>query len=184
MDILRNDVDIFPTDYGIYNWIYWPEFDADNISPSKLKDLLINFSKADFQFEEDLTGLYKFRAKIWEQGYRDNKNIFGLADSASLELELYLQDRDNIRYFSGYFQLVCFARPFYLGKGNDLRGRIKNHLKGRTPVLPEIISKGIPEQEIWVGYKKVQAPSGGALNTIFEEIYTRRIKPGLTKKPN
>jgi hypothetical protein len=175
-----------PEKYGMYQWIYWPDFDKNNISTSDLKNLLVEYSRCNFYIEEEIRGTYKFHVKIWEQGFKNNNNVFGLSDKKSVELLNHLSDRNNIISFNEFFKDLCFARPFYVGKANDLRSRLKNHFSGKSNVLPEINIRGINYQHILVGYKEIHLDQSltPSLNTIFEEIYSRRMKPGLSIKPN
>jgi len=189
LDVLRKNISDsalgIPAEYGIYQWVYWPDFDERTISKLQLVNLIKEYSKQNFFIEEEFLGTYKFRAKIWEQGFRENGNMFGLNDKSDRELEDYLSDPLNLPFFSAFFKEICFIKPFYLGKANNLRSRLSQHFESKSKIVPQIIAKGIPEKDIWVGYKKIGQPSPGSkINTIFEEIYSRRVKPGLTIKPN
>jgi hypothetical protein len=189
LDFLKKNIDDpkdgIPSDYGIYQWVYWPEFDPLKITQPALLNLLKEYSAQNFYIEEEIKGTYKFHAKIWEQGYRDNSNIFGLSGSKSLELERFLNVPANLVSFSVFFQEICFVRPFYLGKANNLRSRLQDHFNSKSNVMPEIVAKGVAENQIWVGYKTMPYNKTEArLNNIFEEIYSRRVKPGLSIKPN
>jgi len=193
LEFLRKNIDDptdgIPTLYGIYSWVYWPDFASTTILPAALISHLIDYTSKNFYIEEELVGLYKFEGKIWEQGYKLNGNLFGLSDDKNIALSTFLTDRANINYFHSFFKELCFARPFYVGKANNLRQRLSIHFKGaKSHILPEINKKGIPENHIWVGYKEIQYSSGSPLpknlNTIFEEILSRRVKPGLSIKPN
>jgi hypothetical protein len=189
LDLLRKNIKDttlgIPTDYGIYQWVYWPQFDENTITVAQLTTLIKDYSKQNFYIEEEFLGTFKFQAKIWEQGYRDNNNMFGLSDKNHKELEDYFQIRNNIIFFSSFFQEICFVKPFYIGKADNLQSRLSQHLSSKTNVIPQIFSKGIPEINIWVGHKSINKPAPGSkINTIFEEIYSRRVKPGLSIKPN
>ena len=46
------------------------------------------------------------------------------------------------------------------------------------------IKQKIPETQIWIGYKEIPMNANDEMNRVFEEIISRNIKPGLTKKPN
>ena len=189
LNVLKKDINHpktgIPNDYGIYKWVYWPKFNVKTISQIDLINLLKTYTTCNFYIEEELKGYFKFHAKIWEQGYKDNNNIFGLSNKSTLELESFLTVRANLPFFSDFFKEICFARPFYLGKANDLNVRLSNHIAGKSNVMPSIAAKGISESDIWIGYKII--PNSNLtpkLNTIFEEIYTRKVKPGLSIKPN
>lgn len=173
-----------PTDYGMYNWVYWPKFDENTITVADLTDLLIHYSSREFYIEEKLNGLFKFEGQIKEQGYKHNGNMFGLSDSKHKVLLQFLSNRPDLVFFSEFFKELCFTKPFYVGKSNNLRQRLSNHIRGKSNIIPEITIKGIPPQDIWVGYKIINAPATTTVNTIFEEIYTRKVKPGLSIKPN
>lgn len=174
-----------PEESGIYYWVFWPDFDYLNISESDLIQRLLYYTNNTLFFKETIRGPYKFEAEIREQSYRTNGNLFGLSKSKEIKLINYLKDPLNKKSFYEFFKEVCFSRPFYIGKANNLRRRlVTQHFKGTTEVLPEIDKLSINYSDIWVGYKTIQDVNKEGLNNIFEEILSRRIKPGLTKKPN
>ena len=181
---ITHPTDGIPIAYGIYSWVYWPKFDETTITQNDLKDLLIDYSSQDFYIEEKLKGIYKFEGQIWEQGYNQNGNMFGLNTSKHNSLYTYFSIRANIINFKDFFQDFCFAKPFYIGKANNLRSRLSSNFNGKTNVIPQINTKGIPYKDIWVGYKTVTGTVSKDMNVIFEEIYSRKVKPGLTIKPN
>lgn len=174
-----------PEKSGIYFWVYWPEFDPYKIDIDRLEEKLIEFSGKKLQFEEELHGRFKYKSVIYEQRFENNGNPFGLSPSKRIKLINYLSDKNNLESFSIFFKEVCFARPFYIGKANNLRTRlVAGHFKRKTEVIPEIEKQKIPLSEIWIGYKLIPPFENEDMNTIFEEILSRNIKPGLTKKPN
>jgi hypothetical protein len=174
-----------PESSGIYYWVYWPDFEYSSISTQDLTDKLLEFTTRSLFFKEVIRGPYKFEAEIREQTYPSNGNFFGLSHSKQNKLLAYLNLEDNKRIFHDFFKEVCFSRPFYIGKANNLRRRlVSQHFKGKTEVLPEIDGLSINYSDIWVGFKIIDDPNDEGLNNIFEEILSRKIKPGLTKKPN
>lgn len=184
---IDDPVDGIPPKYGIYQWVYWPAFDPNLISTNDLVNILIDYSAKNFHIEEEIKGKFKFHAKIWEQGYRDNQNMFGLNDTKHAQLVAYLGNRANIITFSDFFKEICFVRPFYLGKANNLRTRLKQHFAGAggSHVMGDLLARGVPEHHVYVGYRELpHTPVANAINNIFEEIYSRRIKPGLSIKPD
>jgi len=176
-----------PKKSGIYYWIYWPDFDPQAIDIKDLENRLKEYTSKSLMFSETITGSYKFHAIISEQGYpTTNDTIFGLSKSKHLKLLTYLNDKNNLTFFSNFFREVCFSRPFYVGKANNLRSRFVNqHFKGvNSNILGEIRNSIIPFTDIWIGYKEILDPANDDINNIFEEIFSRKIKPGLTKKSN
>lgn len=174
-----------PEDSGIYYWVYWPEFDPKTITVPQLQQQLLDYTNRGLFFKETLKGRYKFEGEIREQGFPSNGNLFGLSPSKSLKLVNFFGTSANLQFFSDFFREVCFSRPFYVGKANNLRTRLaQQHFKSTTDVVPEIDDVKISYTDIWVGYKLIPDPNNDDINNIFEEIFSRRIKPGLTKKPN
>jgi hypothetical protein len=176
-----------PKKSGIYHWVYWPEFDPITISNTDLETVLMDFTKKSLFFSETIIGEYKFQAVISEQGYpTKNNTLFGLPESKNLKLLKYLGDRNNLKFFAEFFQDVCFARPFYIGKANNLHSRlVTQHFQGRSSnILAEIRKNAIPLTDIWIGYRIITDVAKDDINNIFEEIFSRKIKPGLTKKSN
>ncbi len=170
---------------GMYHWVYWPSFDASTIKVSELELLLIEYSGKCLSYSEPFQGKYKFHGEIKERLFPDNGNMFGLPDKKALELRQYLTKRGNVVEFAGVFQELCFGRPFYIGKANNLRSRLKQHFaRSGSEILDSIDRNTIPYSDIWVGQKIVADSIAPNINNIFEEIFSRVFKPGLTIKPN
>jgi hypothetical protein len=176
--------DDLPKEGGMYFWVHWVDFDVDKITDFKLKDLLLAYTEQKIPFMEEMKGTYKFSVSVTEQWYLKNGNIFGLSDSKEKELLDFLKDLNNRKKFYQLFKEICFARPFYIGKADDLRIRLNQHLKRRSNILDTIDNHVIKHANIYIGYKIIESPKDLKLNVIFEEIFNRTVKPGLTKKPN
>ena len=180
-----NPVTGIPEKSGIYYWVYWPKM-GKNITVSGLEKRLLQYSRNNFLFAEKVKGQYKFEGMISEQWYKDNGNIFGLSEAKKNTLIDYLNDdRQNVQFFLEFFKRVCFSRPFYIGKANNLRKRlVEQHFKSATEILPHIKASKVSRSDIYVGYELVNDTASERVNVIFEEIFSRKTKPGLTKKPN
>lgn len=174
-----------PEKSGIYYWVYWPSI-SNTPTLKNLEIKLLEYSKNNLLFSETISGNYKFQATISEQWYRDNGNIFGLTNAKKdLLYAHFKKDPKNIKFFLEFFKQVCFSRPFYIGKANNLRTRLaKQHFKGTTEIMAQISKSGIPKGDIYVGFDLINDAATERVNVIFEEIFSRKIKPGLTKKPN
>ena len=172
-----------PTFSGIYFWVYWPDFRVKSTDLDGFKEKMQSYTKSSLIFSEELKGTYKFYGFIYEQRFRNNGNIFGLTDRKEEKFLEYLEHQTHLERFASIFKELCFARPFYVGKANDLNSRLNYHFNHNTPVLDKIDKLDINHTEIWVGYKKILDPNNEGLNNIIEEIFSRVIKPGLTKQP-
>lgn len=177
-----------PKTSGIYYWVYWPDFDPKTITIPDLETKLKQFTEKNVLFSETIIGEYKFHAIISEQGYpQKNNTLFGLSESKHIKLLKYLNDNTNLTFFSEFFRDVCFARPFYIGKANDLHYRLaKQHFVGRSSkIMAEIRDNHkLPYTDVWIGWKEIPDTANDDINNIFEEIFSRKIKPGLTKQPH
>ncbi len=180
--------DGIPTKSGIYYWVYYPRFDSATITVPALRTLLEDFTTKSLRYKEDIKGRYKYAVEVIEQGFSENGALLGLSPSKTKDLIGFLNtSRINIDLFHKFFIEVCFSRPFYVGKANNLRDRLaKKHFKRvSSDVLNEIDNQKINYTNIWIGYKEIPLLSSGEhINVIFEEILSRTVKPGLTKKPN
>jgi hypothetical protein len=178
--------DGIPANSGIYYWVHFPDFDPITTTADQLKDIINEFASKTLYFEEKITGNYKFEATIKEQGYPENGQMFGLSKAKSIKLHSYFQNQVNREFFKKFFIDVCFSRPFYIGKAKNLKTRlVTQHFKRRSSDILDGIDKHvIPGTDIWIGYKEIEDLNNDDLNVIFEEIFSRRIKPAFTKKPN
>lgn len=175
-----------PSESGVYYWVYWPHIDASLITPLDFEKKILQFCKNQLTYSEKFNGHYKFTGEISEQWFKNNGNLFGLSDRKNSQLKTFLSDRDNRIGFSKIIQELCFGRPFYIGKANNLRRRLTSHFRrhGNSTIMEYIDSKDISYSEIWVGVKLVNTSISENMNTIVEEIFSRVFKPGLTRKPN
>jgi len=180
-----NPVSGIPKESGIYYWVYWPQINS-KMSVTDVEKKLLEYTKNGLLFSEKVRGKYKYEAVINEQWYKDNGNIFGLAESKKNILINYLKaDSKNLKFFVDYFERICFSRPFYIGKANNLRTRLASqHFKGKTEIMGQIVKYGIPRNDIYVGYEVVEDNAPEKVNVVLEEIFSRNVKPGITKKPN
>lgn len=181
-------IDGIPTSSGIYYWVYYPEFDPATITLTDLVKSLQEYTSKSLRYKEELRGKYKYSVEVLEQGFSENGALLGLSPSKTKILTDFLSGGPlNVSMFHKFFIEVCFSRPFYVGKANNLRTRLasKHFKRVDSEILNEIDKEVINYTDIWVGYKEIpMLPTGEHLNVIFEEILSRTVKPGLTKKPN
>lgn len=180
-----NSVNGIPKESGIYYWVYWPQIN-NKMSIVDVEKKLLEYTKNGLIFSEKLRGKYKYEGVINEQWYKDNGNIFGLVEAKKNRLINYLKaDIKNLDFFVNFFERICFSRPFYIGKANNLRTRlVSQHFKGTTEIMGQISDYGISRNDIYVGYEIIEDTASDKVNVILEEIFSRNVKPGITKKPN
>jgi hypothetical protein len=180
-----NPVSGIPKKSGVYYWVYWPEV-SSKMSLINIEKKLLEYTKNGLIFSETVKGKYKFEAIINEQWYRDNGNIFGLSDVKKNTLINYLKaDPKNLDFFVEFFERICFSRPFYIGKANNLRTRlVSQHFKGTTEIINQLDKYSIPRNDVYVGFEIIEDKAPEKVNVILEEIFSRNVKPGITKKPN
>lgn len=181
-------VDGIPKSSGIYYWVFYPEFNPATTTVPALRKLLEDYTTKSLRYKEDMKGVYKYSVEVVEQNFSANGALLGLSPSKTNDLIDFLNaGAGNLNIFHTFFMEVCFSRPFYVGKANSLRDRLANkHFKrSSSDILDEIDREVINYNQIWVGWKEIPTlATGEHVNVIFEEILSRTIKPGLTKKPN
>jgi hypothetical protein len=180
----HNDI---PERAGLYYWIFWP-FKVDYLLDENYElfiEKIRYFSSVNLNlFEESATG-YKFTVRVTEKWF-DN-DILGLSRRKEEILLKYLAScKENRKDFLEYLKLISFSRPFYVGKADNLNTRLRQHFEGRTDILKHLISSNINERDVLIGYEVLENgidEEVEGINSVFEEITQRIIKPALTKRP-
>ncbi len=166
--------------------VQWPKVEHQSLSIDDIEKHLISYSEKNLFYSERAVGKYKYEMFVSERGYPKGKGtMFGLSPSKNASLKKFLSVAINATYFESHFQELCFSRPFYVGKANNLRRRLAgDHFKGKSQIIKAIQDCGIVHSDIWIGFKVMPDPDDKEINVILEEIFSRRALPGLTIKPN
>jgi hypothetical protein len=196
----KKDPALIPQKPGMYFWIFFPDFDPKTISINDFRDLMIYYTNSQPFFFEKIKGRYKYQGVIYENRFNfdfiksiqdpnatniESKTIFSLSTEKENKLLNELQsNRSHMEYFHSYFKELCFYRPFYVGKADNLFDRLEDHFNDQTEVVPEIKRRKIKMHDIFLGYKTIPTTMQTDLNVILEEIFSKTVKPGLTLKPN
>lgn len=172
-----------PEKEGIYSWVYWPRFDPYNSSENAINSCIKEFTTTNLTTIER-TEKFKFRVEVGESGFPQNGNLFGLNEDKSAALWRFVSEKKNRSAFANFFKYICFSRPFYIGKADNLRMRLVQHFRYQTKLRSLIDDNHISSNKIWVGFSGIELSQESGLNIIFEEILQRTLKPGLSLKPN
>jgi len=169
--------------------VYWPNLENFISNEDDYWKMLQVFSSkriADFSRFSD----FKFEITVIESSFKSlcDEDIvpFGISENKSKKLRDYIKSEENRRKFNDFLKSAIFSRPFYVGKADDLHKRLKDHSSGRSKILSQIRSQGINNEDIWVGYFELNdfnEKNDKQINDVFEEIFQRIVKPGLTQRP-
>ena len=186
---LQFNSSVIPCSAGIYKWVYWPNLENFISNEDDYWKMLQVFSSkriADFSRFSD----FKFEITVIESSFKSlcDEDIvpFGISENKSKKLRDYIKSEENRRKFNDFLKSAIFSRPFYVGKADDLHKRLKDHSSGRSKILSQIRSQGINNEDIWVGYFELNVfneKNDKQINDVFEEIFQRIVKPGLTQRP-
>lgn len=170
---------------GVYYWVFWPfkdyylEDENFEIFIEKIK----YFSSVNMNLPERTNVGYKFSIEVRERAL--DCEILGLNSNKSKILIKYLNDSKISReLFLIYLKRIIFSKPFYIGKANNLRNRLQQHFEQRnSDILNHLKEFNINHTDVLIRYEIIESNLEENINTIFEEIAQRILKPGLTKRP-
>jgi hypothetical protein len=174
-----------PSKEGVYYWVFWPFKDSyfEDVNFERLQEKIHYFCKVNLNIPENINTGYKFRVEISERGF-DN-DVFGLGYKKSEILMQYLKtSKKNRIIFFEYLKNISFNKPFYIGKADNLRTRLRQHIDQRNSnILEYLIEMNIQFSDVLIGYEIIDTNFNESMNLIFEEVSQRITKPGLTKRP-
>ena len=194
----------------IYQNLTFYLYDADNITniPKKSGLYYWYYYKNLYRFVEDSSGFWKILEEYYSKNIpnisssfhnfkisvtasesffedkRREQRLFGLSEK-KLELfkDFILENVNNRIYFNNYLKYIMFQKPFYVGKADNLRSRLNQHINGKTKLLKLFEENNFEEDSIWIGYIELQDTFKEEVNSVFEEITQRILKPGLVERP-
>jgi hypothetical protein len=178
-----NDI---PAASGNYYWVYcpWNNFD---LSFEELIYKLQKFSNIELSFSEEFKSR-RTRIEVNQITFKDyDKNtLLNIGEKDELILQEYLESSiDNRVYFMQFLRNLCFLKPFYIGKADDLQKRLKQHFSGAgsSPIMKRVRDNDINFDEVFVGYQDLDLGEGQnpKLLNIYEEITQKLLRPSLTK---
>ena len=178
--------DEIPNDPGNYYWVYSP-WKKKSDDYEVLVKRIQKFSSVVLSFEEIFKS-QKTLIKVNEISFNDynESNFLGLGDKAKNSLNNFLlKSPKNRAYFCNFMHELALYRPFYIGKADDLKRRIKQHIGGHgsSPIMERIRKSEIPFDEIYIGYEEMPLFDNSAdILNVFEELTQRLLRPQLTKK--
>jgi hypothetical protein len=137
-------IDDIPTDPGVYSW--YRRLSVDELTPDTFRTTLAERLAAD-------THLPSFVGKAGPFGVNIGPGTFDLTE-AKLGISNRVCKSKQRRSRFAYALLVSsvFQPPMYIGKANDLRGRIKDHRDGKTDFAARIKPYNLMPDELVVAY--------------------------------
>lgn len=184
----NNNIAKVPKESGIYYWLFFrdliPYVNDGSVFISNLKKFYsANLPSIPSNFQN-----FKFSVSTSES-YFVNKNnegkILGLGDEKIELLEDFLNKGITERtFFNNFLKQILFQKPFYVGKADNLQNRLRNHISGKSKILKKIRELNIAEETIWIGYTPLDASFiNEELNSVFEEVTQRILKPSFVERP-
>jgi hypothetical protein len=194
---LNAKVEELPETNSIYYWHFSP-FRAHfsnglkEISDYKnFDDIFLELKKIEkFRLDPWIMSNHIFKVTVDTPDLeKDEKTFLGLSHQKIDALRDYLDESEtNRKFFIRFIDEILFNVPFYIGKADNLKIRIKQHIKGQTQILDFLkdLNKnfGIGEECIYVGYQEINTGvvEDPDLITAFEAIAQRILRGQLVKR--
>ena len=183
--ILRRSRDKIPDKPGVYIWRYWPNMHSH--SAEKILELI---DKLQNNFPSQREILENSRVSVIVErtpfGKKDDGKFLGLNNKAkidSFKAIIEKSEESRLSLIHTLEVLVASSPPIYIGKANDLRGRLSEHFNYETDLLNNIDDAGIDLQDIYISYLIDDISSeADAVTTTIEEILQRLTNPAYTKR--
>ena len=186
LEFLRQYPNEIPEKEGNYYWVYCP-WNCLDYSYEELMERLEKFSNIELSFSEEFKSR-RTRIEVNQITFKDYDkgtllNI-GLKDEAILKEYLEFSAKNRL-FFIKFLRHLCFLKPFYIGKADDLQKRLKQHFSGSgsSPIMKRVRENDINFDEIFIGFQDLEISEGENLKmlNIYEEITQKLLRPSLTK---
>ena len=182
LSYFASNLDSIPSYSGVYYWVYWPSYIDGQILAEEYVLKLKEYSSNELILESNFQD-YRFKLTVKDSHFLDKNGLFGLNEKkTNCLLEFISYNNDNLLNFVCFFKKAAFMKPFYIGKANNLKQRISQHISGESKIKPKIQKSGINHNDIWIGFERVEDSKSDELNLIYEEIIQRIVKPSLSEK--
>ena len=172
-----------PEACGIYIWRYWPTF--DELPETGIRDALRAWQEAQPTIDEVIrssrTEVTLSRRPLGSPTH----GLFGLGPEKE-QLLLDTLESSHVARDALLAMLQCvvaLAPPLYVGKADNLRTRLRQHLDPRSGIRESLRESNIPERDVYVSMiaEGFQSTADG-VNVIIEEIVQRLTNPPLTRR--
>jgi len=176
----NNGLNDLPEVEGIYNWVYWINFEPQNITTDELIQVLEKLSAQNLVIPSNFKN-YKYEVNVTDRKFGEN-NLFGLSNDKKEILLEFIKSEKGKKDIHWLLMNIYFSKPFYVGKANNIKQRIYSHCRSSSKISSYLEESNIYQKNIWVGIRKTPLESNKDINVVFEEIMQKIIKPGLTEK--
>ncbi|MDM0025735.1 GIY-YIG nuclease family protein [Variovorax saccharolyticus] len=178
--------DRIPESPGIYIWRYWPSFKS--LASADLIESLKKWSAQQPAFVE-VSRNFRVESQITRRpfGFDVADTLLGIDVNSNKGKRFLTALRENVENRELLINvldcIVCFASPLYVGKADNLRSRLEEHIGRKSNLLSDIESQDISFEDIYVSFviDPISAPDS-SITTGLEEILQRLTNPPLTKR--
>lgn len=183
--LMRNS-DQLPESPGVYVWRYWPSFKS--LDSDDILETLKSWCAKQPTFIET-TGNSRIETQITRFPFgRGNSNTIlgidiGSAKGTRFLIALQESEQNRELLISILDSIVCLSQPIYVGKADNIKLRLEDHLARRSDLLNDIEQQKISFEDVYISF--ILDPVSTADNTItttLEEILQRLTNPPLTKR--
>lgn len=181
---LRINPKLIPKESGIYIWTFSPNINTEN-EKSFLRSIEMLTSK---EFFLEHSGNISYNKMAIKRVSFPEKTLFRLSSSKNKTFNQYTENSDFRVLFSNEISRICLNNVIlYIGKADNLRTRLTNHIEGNKSNLLEKLSKAnFLEDELRIKIIKDEENSlfqeFPGVNLIIEETLQRMVLPGFVER--
>lgn len=182
LSFLKSYRDNIPDRPGVYYWVFWPTYDIARVTRDTLLKRMRSYSEVHLHIGEDFVK-HKFSVHVEEAspGSGRHSGVFGLSEERERLLTEYMDEsQEHIQQVAEFFKRMCFARPFYVGKADNLFTRLGQHFDEKSHLLQHLRREDFSFSDVWIGWEEIVNSDNPDIARIIEEIAQRIVKPGLS----
>lgn len=176
---LRANLYYLQEESGVYRWIFSPFINCE--SEMTFIFSLEKIAKMSFRLHKK----GKVDTTSVQLGYEafTNKKLFSTDSSKFSELTTISGSEELRRIFSENLISLCQKSTLlYVGKADNIRDRLSDHLNGRnSTLLKDLEASGIEEDMIRISIEYDKVKYDG-MNQILEELIQRIAEPGFVRR--
>ena len=182
---LRINIEQIKTKSGIYVWSFSPNINYQT------KDLFIKSLNRITGIKTKLPrigNVWTTKVKLISNSFRDGDKYFSEHSIKNSQIMILSEELQFRKYFAKTIKTGCeITIPLYIGKANNLRERISDHINERNSTLLEDFSIcKIREDEVRLRVfeedENIRFGNKENISLIVEEFLQRLADPGLVRR--